>query len=408
MRAVVLASICLAAFVGCSASDNKLFSSGGTGNSSTGGSGSSSSGTSTGANGIGATGTGAGGTGGQQGLGGNFNVGDAGGPPGCSAASQLAYVFSAAGDIYSFDPPSKVFTMIATPGCPGQANSMAIDRNLTAWLNYIGTIYTYDLNTNGPCKPSGITLPAAFQQVGMGFSTDAVGGTAETLYLSSISGGGLGKVDMATKTVVPISASGMGGELTGTGDARLFEYFTSPVSVAQINKSTGAILNNMPLGVPTPSDWAFSFWGGDFYVYAAPNGNIDGNSSVIHYTPSTNTVDTAYVMDVGFAIVGAGVSTCAPSHSAAVVSPRRHACGGSRHTRRHAQGTLKLPRIKSPGGQGCGWTARLLAWSPIALSTKEWESAPIAKSDAPIEANGSSWTSPVVRGLGPMSSSSWT
>jgi hypothetical protein len=147
----------------------------------------------------------------------------------------------------------------------------------------------------------------------MGFSTDMVGGTAETLYLSSISGGGLGKVDMATKTVVQISTSGMGGELTGTGDARLFEYFTTPVSVAQINKATGAIISNAPLaGVATPSDWAFSFWGGDFYVYAAPGTNSTGNSSVIHYNPATKAVDPTYVADVGFHIVGAGVSTCAP------------------------------------------------------------------------------------------------
>ncbi len=141
-----------------------------------------------------------------------------------------------------------------------------------------------------------------------------VGGTAETLYLSSISGQGLGKVDMASKTVVQIGAAGMGGELTGTGDARLFAYFTtSPVTVAQIDKTTGVAMPPDKLnGVSPPSDWAFSFWGGDFYLYAAPNGNLDGNSSVIHYTPATKTVDTAYVKDVGFAIVGAGVSTCAP------------------------------------------------------------------------------------------------
>lgn len=251
MRAVVLSSICLAAFLGCSASDNKLFSSGGFGNGGTGASGSTGAGGS-GASGAGGSGAGAAGTGGDQGLGGNFNVGDAGTTPGCSAASQLAYVFSAAGDIYSFDPPTKVFTKIATPGCSGQANSMAIDRNLVAWLNYIGTIYTYDLKTSGTCQPSGITLPAGFQQVGMGFSTDMAGGTSETLYLSSISGSGLGKVNMSTKTVTQITTSGVGGELTGTGDARLFEYFTSPVSVAQINKTSGAQISNAPSPASSP------------------------------------------------------------------------------------------------------------------------------------------------------------
>jgi hypothetical protein len=309
MRPLVLTSLSLAvigcAAIGCAASSENLFPPPGTtGSGASGGGGSA----------TGGDGSGAAGTGGDQGLGGGFDVGDAGTGTGsdCSAAAQLAYVFSQAGDIYSFDPPTKAFTKIATPGCSGSANSMAIDRNLVAWLNYVGTIYTYDLNQKNGCKPSGITLPVGFDQVGMGFSTDVAGGTSETLYLSSIAGSGLGKVDMATKTVVSISSSGAGGELTGTGDARLFAYFTSPVSVAQLDKTTGAILNDNALAnVTTPFDWAFSFWGGDFYVYAAPEGNADGNSSVIQYDPGTNAV-TTYIHDVGFAIVGAGVSTCAP------------------------------------------------------------------------------------------------
>jgi hypothetical protein len=320
MRPVALASLFLgslhlAAVAGCSASDNTLFQSGGSGALGTGATGTGATGMGgTGAKGTGATGTGATGMGGGI----SFDAGpvDDSGTPGCAAAAEIPYVFSQEGDIYSFDPPSKVFTKVATPGCSGSANSMAIDRNLVAWLNYIGNIYTYDLVKKNGCKPSGITLPPGFQQVGMGFSTDAVGGTAETLYLSSISGQGLGKVDMATKTVIPIGASTMGGELTGTGDARLFEYLTTnPVTVAQLDKSNGNTLSTSKLnGFSPPSDWAFTFWGGDFYLYAypVPINNALG-SSVVRYTPTTNMVDLSYVKDVGgFHIVGAGVSTCAP------------------------------------------------------------------------------------------------
>jgi hypothetical protein len=259
--------------------------------------------------------------GGGIGLGGGITVGDGGN--GCSMAATLVYVFSIEGDIWSFDPPSKAFKKVATPGCPGSANSMAIDRNLVAWLNYIGTIYTFDLNTMGPCKPSGIPLPVGFTQVGMGFSTDAVGGTAETLYIDGIGGGGLAKINMMTKTVIPIgkfandpNLTNQSAELTGTGDARLFGYFTTLpyVRVAQIDKTTANVISDNQLsGVSPPSDWAFSFWGGDFYLYAAPGTNSTGNSSVIHYSPSTNKVDPTYVADVGFHIVGAGVSTCAPT-----------------------------------------------------------------------------------------------
>src|SRR5262249_12877763 len=151
-----------------------------------------------GAGGSGASGSGSGassgtntstsGMGGDLGLGGSFAAGT-GGSTGssmsdCSAASQLVYVFSLGNEIYSFDPPSKVFTPVATPDCQagGSPNSMAIDRNLVAWLNYIGGIYRFDLNKKSGCKLA-ITLPPGFTQVGMGFSSDSPGSTAETLYI---------------------------------------------------------------------------------------------------------------------------------------------------------------------------------------------------------------------------------
>jgi hypothetical protein len=265
--------------------------------------------------------------GGDLGLGGSFAAGTGGstgsGTPGCSAEAQLVYVFSIENEIYSFDPPSKTFTPVATPDCQagGTPNSMAIDRNLVAWLNYIGGIYTFDLKKKSGCQLA-VSLPSGFQQVGMGFASDSPGSTSETLYIDGIGGGGLAKIDMSTKQVVKIGAFsndnnllGQSCELTGTGDARLFGYFTTfpNVRVAELDKTNGSVLSDHELtGVSPPSDWAFTFWGGDFYLYAAPGTNSTGNSSVIHYNPTTQAVDKTYVSDVGFAIIGAGVSTCAP------------------------------------------------------------------------------------------------
>ncbi len=254
---------------------------------------------------------------------GTGSTGSGGAGDGCSAASQLVYVFSIDNKIYSFDPPSKKLTFIASPDCMAstQANSMAIDRNLVAWLNYIGSIYTFDLKTKSGCKLA-MTLPSGYEQVGMGFSTDTAGGKTETLYVDGIGGAGLAKIDTVTKTLTPIGGfandpnlAGQSAELTGTGDARLFGYFTTfpNVRVAQVDKGNAGITSDHELaGVAPPSDWAFSFWGGDFYLYSAPGNNATGNSSVIHYSPGTNAVDPTYVADVGFQIIGAGVSTCAP------------------------------------------------------------------------------------------------
>ena len=78
--------------------------------------------------------------------------------------------------------------------------------------------------------------------------------------------------------------------------ARLFGFFTSaPVTVAEIDKASGATSNAATMtGVEVPAAWAFSFWGGDFYLYTS-----DGlsNSKVVHYAPGPNTVDLSYVPD---------------------------------------------------------------------------------------------------------------
>jgi hypothetical protein len=272
-------------------------------------------------------------------------------------------VFTTANDIWSFDPPSKKFTKVATPDCPGgmTANSMAIDRDLVAWLNYLdgfggGGIYRFDLKTKKGCQSSGINVPSGYEQVGMGFSTDAVGSTSETLYIDAISGGGLAKVDMATKNVTKLGTfandpklSGQSAELTGTGDARLFGYFTtSPnVRVAELDKTNANVLSDFELkGVAPPSDWAFSFWGGDFYLYAS-NG---GNSNVVHYDPIAKTVDAAYIPDTGMTIIGAGVSTCAPTTKPLGLSPRAaRTVPGRRDARRGVASPTRCHRVASGG-----------------------------------------------------------
>src|SRR5262249_55741421 len=139
---------------------------------------------------------------------------------------------------------------------------------LVAWLNYIGGIYTFDLkNPQSPCQLAA-NLPFDFQQIGMGFSTDVNGGTTETLFIDSIAGAGLAKIDMTNLSVVPIGTfsndpnlTGQSAELTGTGDARLFGYFTTfpYVRVAELDKTNSNALSDTVLtGVSPPSDWAFS------------------------------------------------------------------------------------------------------------------------------------------------------
>jgi hypothetical protein len=106
-------------------------------------------------------------------------------------------------------------------------------------------------------------------------------------------------------------------ELTGTGDGRLYGvFFQSQVRLAELNAKSAKLLKSMTIpGIENEfTAFAMSFWGGRFYVYSEPsqNGFEGGSSKVTEVDLTTGKVTSDYMTDVGFAIVGAGVSTCAP------------------------------------------------------------------------------------------------
>lgn len=313
--------VALVSVVACSASGKKgnQFDTGAGGSS-------SGSGTSSGMGGVNLTGSGGGSS-------------TSSGGPACSDAAKLVYVLSDANDLYSFQPDKKIFTKIGPLQCQTtmQPNSMAVDRNATAWVNYVqndgagtdtaGSIFKVD-TSNGGCQPTNIALPAGWYRLGMGFATDMMGGTSETLYVDGTAamlglsnGPGLGKVDLNAMHLSAIgqfsgALSGQSAELTGTGDARLYGFFTTtPIQVGEVDRGTGAVPKPASLPqVETPAAWAFSFWGGSFYLYTAPDPTLDPTrtTNVTKYDPQSGTADTTYMTNIGFRIVGAGVSTCAP------------------------------------------------------------------------------------------------
>lgn len=261
---------------------------------------------------------------------------DAGPASNCTEAAQLVYVLSDRNELYSFRPNLRRFTRIGALRCPtsGSPNSMAIDRNAVAWVNYVdsaigdsaGAVYRVN-TTDATCTADPpVRMPAGWYRLGMGFSTVSADDVSENLFVAStadpLGGGsqGLGSIDTSRGLLRIIgnfggAFRGQSAELTGTGDGRLYGFFTtSPVQVAQLDRATGAILDATPLpGVETPQAWAFSFWGGDFYLYTAPSALAGGRTTnVTRYRPSDGSIDPRYMTDIGFRIVGAGVSTCAP------------------------------------------------------------------------------------------------
>jgi hypothetical protein len=84
-----------------------------------------------------------------------------------------------------------------------------------------------------------------------------------------------------------------------------------PPSVRQLDKSSGVTIDQHQLnelGSTPPSAWAFAFWGGRFYVFY--QALLDPSTNVWRVDPD-GTV-TQILPNIGYRIVGAGVSTCAP------------------------------------------------------------------------------------------------
>ena len=264
-------------------------------------------------------------------FGGEGGGGGGGNQSGCSDAAKLVYVVDSTNGLHSFNPATLAFNPIGKLKCPttgGSAtpNSMAVDRSGTAWVNFSdGELFKVS-TTDASCTATSFDPsqnPSGGSHWGMAFSTNGATSTDETLFTDPGdglgSGAGLYTYDTAGNTLTKVGnfSNGLDGteaELTGTGDGRLFAFLTTdPATVAEVTKTNGstptaaqAQLN----GVSTGSAWAFSFWGGDFWLYTSQDGFT---SSVTQYKTSSDKSVNVVVNDTGFAIVGAGVSTCAPT-----------------------------------------------------------------------------------------------
>lgn len=249
---------------------------------------------------------------------------------GCSDAAKLVYVVSNENDLYSFKPDTLQFTRIGALNCRAGGlatpNSMAVDRTGTAWVNYSdGSLFkvsTKDATCQStPFQP----LQHQFERFGMAFSANGPGAKEETLFVVGITGTtgsandgqGLGKIDLGTFKLDLVgdfsgSLRRKGAELTGTGDGKLYGFYTTvPANLAEIAKDTAATPSPRTLtGVQTGSAWAFSFWGGDFWFYTAAAGET---SKVTRLKTATDNSISVVKSNLGFMIVGAGVSTCAPT-----------------------------------------------------------------------------------------------
>jgi hypothetical protein len=158
----------------------------------------------------------------------------------------------------------------------------------------------------------------------MGFVSDTAGSSEETLYVaggsaSMLSAGDLGTLDTGSldlNTLGTLSAE-QNPEMTGTGEGELYGFFPGlfETFIARLDKTTGAILEQWDLAPPSGvvTAWAFAHWGGKFYMFVSTEGLVGGATSQVKVFDPATGMETVGVTDSPYTVVGAGVSTCAPS-----------------------------------------------------------------------------------------------
>lgn len=266
----------------------------------------------------------------------------------CPPGSDLIYVVDSSYRLLAFNPEDDLHTFdlrgslgcsadAALPGWGGGLGqgvatpfSMSVDRRGQAWVLYTsGQIFWADARnpefcTLSPWQPG----TEGFELFGMGFvsvSAETIdeelflaGGTVEVLAQHLT--GRLGRITpegMAFDVVGGLTPSEYGPELTGTGGGELFAYFPglSSTRVAMIDKQTGTNAQEwfLPALPGALRAWAFAHWGGRYYIFVTFTDELGLQTTEVHrFDPTTGEVDVV-VEDVPYVIVGAGVSTCAPT-----------------------------------------------------------------------------------------------
>jgi hypothetical protein len=254
--------------------------------------------------------------------------GDGDGDPTCTCADNTdrIYLLSDNAQLWSYDPATHQFAQI-TPalGCPhNNTFSMSVDRNGIAYVMFQNDdIYTVDVNNPNMCTDPGYAPGQLnFNKFGMGFVSNSQFDPCEKLFAHSWSGQGgfsegngvgrLGRMDAADLVMEEIGTIDYnGGELTGTGDGRLFAFAGSPAKLVEYDKDTAAVVATEQLNMSLTNAFAFAFFAGDFYLFTEANGN-PSVSKVTHYDYDDDKSLEIVVQQAPIRIVGAGVSTCAP------------------------------------------------------------------------------------------------
>lgn len=247
-------------------------------------------------------------------------------PQACPPTSQKVYLLTKQYQLLAYSPATKALEVIGNLDCPAEYAtwpfSMAVDRKGVAWVMYSsGELFAVS-TANAACQPTPWQVPSAdWMECGMGFAADgpkgSPAGNSESLYLGSPKGK-LGKLNLQQWQVTsmgPLAIQPGWPELTGTAMGELWGFFpqSQPMKIARIAKDSGQVDQVKALdslGLSPVKNWAFAHWGGKMLVFY--QGEKDASTSVYAYDPADGSYGLFHA-SLGYPVVGAGVSTCAPT-----------------------------------------------------------------------------------------------
>jgi len=198
--------------------------------------------------------------------------------------TENIYLLADDGEVWRYDPRSGEMAFVVGPVCAGQTPySMAVDLEGRAWINMIDSmaVLNLDLLDPGACTESPyVRRDPSFGLFGMSFASRSETDVCAELFVMTYSGDGafdegpdlgrIGVIDPESGGITTLTSVDFdGGELTGTGDGRLFAFAgDDPVKLVEYDRETGALLETIPLeGVRKTNASAIAFFGGDLYLF---------------------------------------------------------------------------------------------------------------------------------------------
>lgn len=236
----------------------------------------------------------------------------------CERASDLVYVIARddAG-LYTFDPEALTMTRQGTLRCgtSGNPESMSVARDGVAYVRYSDDrVYAVDLETLDCAATDYSDRSTGFGSFGMGYATDDADTWRDQLYVANDAR--LARLDTRTWELSTLGRLPSQSELTGNAEGELWAILPleSPAQLARLDKEDASTLETILLPrFPDAGDidtFAFATWGGDFWIFVRESGM---GSSTDVYQVEPDGAMTKVLSEVGFDVVGAGVSTCAPT-----------------------------------------------------------------------------------------------